>query len=235
VTLLLPIHILAGVIGLGAGAVTLYAVKGGRVHRRAGLVFACAMLIMSAIGAGLAAVRHQRLSGAVMAPQWSSVLAGLLTFYLVTTGWLTIRRTTRSLQWPTIVSLLFALTLGLASIRLGIDAQRSPGGKLNGQPAIPGFVFGGVALLAAVGDLRVMFGAAMNRAQRLARHLWRMCFALFIAALSFFLGQAHIFPKPIRKVPLLATPVLLVLVIMVYWLIRVRLTRWSPRARPPSP
>ena len=58
----------------------------------------------------------------------------------------------------------------------------------------------------------------------LRRHLWRMCFALFIAALSFFIGQARVFPKPVRIFPLLALPVLAVLVTMLYWLWRVRVS-----------
>ena len=57
-----------------------------------------------------------------------------------------------------------------------------------------------------------------------------MCFALFIAALSFFIGQAKVFPQPIRILPLLALPVLAVLVTMFYWLWRVRIRR---RARYP--
>ena len=50
-------------------------------------------------------------------------------------------------------------------------------------------------------------------------------FALFIAAMSFFLGQAKVIPKPIRIPGLLALPVLAVLVTMLYWLWRVRRKR----------
>ena len=60
---------------------------------------------------------------------------------------------------------------------------------------------------------------------RIARHLWRMCFALFIATGSFFLGQAKVIPKPIRIVPLLAIPALLPLVLLLYWLARVLFTQ----------
>jgi hypothetical protein len=52
-----------------------------------------------------------------------------------------------------------------------------------------------------------------------------MCFALFIAAISFFIGQAQVFPKPIQILPLLALPVVLVLVTMFYWLWRIRVIR----------
>jgi hypothetical protein len=49
-----------------------------------------------------------------------------------------------------------------------------------------------------------------------------MTFALFIAAMSFFLGQAKVIPKPIRIGPLLAIPPLAALVVMIWWLWRVR-------------
>ena len=52
-----------------------------------------------------------------------------------------------------------------------------------------------------------------------------MSFALFIAALSFFIGQAKVIPEPFRIMPLLALPVLAVLVTMFYWLWRVRFRR----------
>jgi hypothetical protein len=52
-----------------------------------------------------------------------------------------------------------------------------------------------------------------------------MCFALFIAALSFFIGQAKVIPRPVRIPALLALPVPAVLVAMLYWLWRVRFRR----------
>jgi peptidoglycan/LPS O-acetylase OafA/YrhL len=58
-------------------------------------------------------------------------------------------------------------------------------------------------------------------ARRIPRHLWRMCFALWIAATSFLLGQAEEFPTQLRIYPLLAVPMLLVFMLMLYWLVRV--------------
>jgi len=52
-----------------------------------------------------------------------------------------------------------------------------------------------------------------------------MCTALAIAAFSFFLGQAKVFPKPFRIYPLLAIPPLIVLVSLFYWLWRVRVRK----------
>jgi hypothetical protein len=99
----------------------------------------------------------------------------------------------------------------------------------NGIPAFPFFLFGVVGLLASAGDLRMIRSGALRGVPRLARHLWRMSFALFVAAMSFFIGQAKVIPKPIRIPGLLALPVLAVLVTMLYWLWRVRAKRRTER------
>ena len=52
-----------------------------------------------------------------------------------------------------------------------------------------------------------------------------MGLALFIATMSFFLGQSDEIPKSLRHPALLATPILAVLVTMLYWLWRVRIRR----------
>ena len=93
------------------------------------------------------------------------------------------------------------------------------------MPAFPFFLFAFVGLVGATGDFRVLRSGALRGTARLARHLWRMTFALFIAAMSFFIGQAKVIPKPIRIPALLAIPVLAVLVTMLYWLWRVRFRR----------
>ena len=66
---------------------------------------------------------------------------------------------------------------------------------------------------------------------RLARHLWRMCFALFIAAGSFFSIRervATILPEPFTTGPMRALPILLLFGAMFYWLWRVRGRRTLP-------
>jgi hypothetical protein len=96
------------------------------------------------------------------------------------------------------------------------------------MPAFPFLVFGSVGLLAGVGDLRLIRSGGVQTirgARRLTRHLWRMSFALLIAAFSFFLGQAKVIPKPIRIIPLLAIPPLVVLAALLYWMWRVRIRR----------
>jgi len=47
--ILLPIHIIAGLIAIAAGFVALYTVKGMKRHRKSGTVFVYAMLVLAAI------------------------------------------------------------------------------------------------------------------------------------------------------------------------------------------
>ena len=124
--------------------------------------------------------------------------------------------------------MLVALGVGFSSLAFAFEAIAN-GGARQGMPAFPFFLFGIVALLASAGDFRLLRSGSPQGAARIARHLWRMCVALLIAALSFFIGQSDEFPPALRIMPLLALPMLIVLGALFYWLWRVRVRRtWTP-------
>ena len=97
------------------------------------------------------------------------------------------------------------------------------------------FFMGSIMLLAGAGDVRMLVRGGVFGAKRIARHLWRMCFGLFIAAGSFFLGPSN---RPLRLLSavglgqhlspaLFSTPLylflsVLPLVLLIFWLVRVR-------------
>ena len=89
-------------------------------------------------------------------------------------------------------------------------------------------MFGIAGLAGGLLDARLLYAGANQGAHRNARHLWRMGFALWIATTSFFLGQAKLFPEPVRESGLLAVPVLLVAGMVLYWLVRVLRKRRLP-------
>jgi peptidoglycan/LPS O-acetylase OafA/YrhL len=181
------------------------------------MVFVYAMLVMSVSGAVMAALKPERVS----------VIAGLLTFYLVVTGLLTVRRHGQGFNWMDTGAMLFGLAVGITGFIFGVGGFSR---EIDGPPPAIAIVFGAVALLAAFGDVRMLLARGVPWSQRIARHLWRMCLALWIAAASFFLGQADEFPESLRIMPLLCSPVLLVMLLMFYWLVRVLFTQWRPRA-----
>jgi hypothetical protein len=111
----------------------------------------------------------------------------------------------------------------------------SPGGESWRTVGVMSLVFGTVMTLAAFGDIRVLRSRGLRNGPRLARHLWRMCFALFIAAGSFFAVPervATILPQPLTTGTMRALPILLLFGAMSYWLWRVRPRRTSPAKTP---
>jgi hypothetical protein len=231
------VHIIAGSVALGTGYVALFARKGANVHRTSGRVFVYAMLVMATFGFIIAATRG--VAPAVNMP------AAVIAAYLVLTSLTTVRPPATGERKWLIVGSVVSLATGVTSLTFAFQAVAA-GGTRNGMPAFPFFMFGIVGGLASIGDVRILRSSPPRGTARLTRHLWRMCFALFIAALSFFIGQADEVPEPLRIMPLLGLPVLLVLVTMFYWLWRVGYRRRlrgisvgaaieSPRSDPLTP
>lgn len=216
-TAITSLHILAGAIALVAGAIALSVTKGGRLHRKSGLTFVTAMLFMSASGAAIAAFIPVRVS----------VVAGMLTFYLVLTSLLTVRRIATSNRPIEIAAMSLGFVTGALGILFGAMALQTANGALDRYPAAIYFVFGSVALIGATLDARMLLANGINGKHRIARHLWRMCFAMYMATSAFFLGQAKFFPEILRNGWLLAVPVVMVVLTMLYWLARTLFARRS--------
>jgi uncharacterized membrane protein len=221
--LILFLHIAGGTVGIISGAVALLSRKGGRSHRIAGTVFLVSMLIMATIGAAA--------SPFLPVPSMTNVAAGTLTFYLVATGWMAIKRENGRIGRFEKGGLDVALGIVAASTSFILIALNSPSGKIDNMPPEGFFMFALVGAIAAAGDLKMILRGGVSGSARIARHLWRMSAALTIASGSFFLGQQRVMPVSMRGSPWLFVPVIAPLLLMVFWLIRVRLMPWfkSPR------
>jgi hypothetical protein len=220
-SLLLFLHICGAGIGLLSGTAALIFRKGFRWHRTAGNVFFVSMLIMSASGAGIAAF---------IKPNMGNVFGGVVTFYLVATGWLTIMRKEKETGSAESVLLLVALAAAGGGLTYGWEAAHSATGLKEGYPSGPYVVLGSLSLWAAALDVRMLIRGGVSGASRIARHLWRMCVAFLIAALSFFLGKQQHFPAALRGSQILNVPMILILIVMIYWLIRVRVATACKKA-----
>jgi hypothetical protein len=222
---ILLVHILAGTVGLLSGTAAIVFRKGSARHVLAGRIFVAAMLTMAVGATYLAIVKHQP----------SNIGGGILTFYLIGTGWLTARRRdgeTSRFDW---LLLLIPLTLGILTWMNGIKIVRSGASSQDGVPVGMTFFMGSIMLLAAAGDLRMLARGGLFGAKRIARHLWRMCFGLFIASGSFFFGPSN---RPLRLLSrvglgqhlpaaLFSTALYLILtllplILLIFWLLRVR-------------
>jgi len=216
---ILLLHICSGTTGVVSGFVAVFLRKGSRWHRIIGNVFFIAMLALAGSGAYMALVKSQV----------TNVLAGLLTCYMVATAWMTARRREGEPGIFDQVALLSVLAVAASELTFGFEALYNPAGTKYGYPALFYFIFGSVALLAATGDIRMLVRRGISGAQRTARHLWRMCFALFVAAGSIFLARPHLFPAVLRKTGVLLLLSFLPLILMVFWLIRIRIARASTK------
>lgn len=225
---LLLVHMTGGVVGMLSGAAALIFRKGSPRHVLAGKVFVASMLVMAAGAVYLAVLKHQT----------NNIGGGLLTFYLILTAWLTARRRdgeTSRYDW---LAMLVPLTLGLLTWMNGIRLVRMGASSEDGVPVGMSFFMGTVMLLAAAGDVRMLLRGGVAGAQRIVRHLWRMCFGLFIAAGSFFMGPnnrplrllsaigvgPHL-PAAIFSMALYLVLTVLPLILLVFWVFRVWLSK----------
>jgi hypothetical protein len=164
----------------------------------------------------------------------------------VTSAWLTARRRDGEAGNLDLVALMIPLAVGVGLASQGLEAANSQTGSKDGYPAATYFIFGSMALFFAAGDVRMLLRGGVSGTRRIARHLLRMCFALFFAAGSFFLGPSN---RPLRLLAtvglgqqlfaaLLRPKVLfllsfLPLILMIFWLVRVRFTNAYERKSVP--
>jgi hypothetical protein len=185
---ILMLHIAAGTLGMVAGFFAISFRKGSRLHNLTGDVFVISMLIMSACGMYLAVTKAKI----------GTFLGAAFTFYLVATAWKTARcsvEETGIFDWAAV---LIALSVAGANLTYGFEAAYSVTGQKYGYE--PGLYFfsGPLAVLAAAGDLRMLARGGISGTQRLARHLWRVCYAWFIAAGSYS-WPAKVMPRSVTE------------------------------------
>jgi len=149
--------------------------------------------------------------------------AGLVTAYLVLSGLLTVRPSSPRTRYIERGVMVAAFAFSGATLVLSMASASR--GEL--AFAVPAMMFGLLALCAGVGDWRMLRAGGLRGRERLRRHLWRMCTALFVASGSFFLGPVRRIPEPLRAAPFRVIP-LLVLLAMVYWLWRLGRKRRQP-------
>lgn len=207
--LVLAVHVATGIIALVAGFLAVAVRKGGTLHRRSGIVFVYSML-----ATGIAAM--------VVAMYEGKPPGGVVIVYFVFTAWTAVKPLAAMGRGVDVVLMALAAVLGTSEIARGFTALGRPGNQIEGVPAGMMFFIATIVLLAAIGDARMIRAGGIQGPQRVARHLWRMCFALYIASGSFFLGQMQVLPEPLRSLPLLLLLAVSPLIVLLYWMWRVR-------------
>lgn len=202
---LLVLHILGGAVAIVSGFLALFVGKGSTLHRRSGEVFVGAMVVL-----GLSAV------------PLGNVVGGFMAAYFVCTAFTTVRPVSRQFE---IGLMLFALAMGLLTVGDGV-ATLLEGKMFKAGVPVPMTLFlGTVLLLSAWGDYKLIRRGPLRGSPRIIRHLWRMCFSLWIAAGSFFTIRKRvetILPEPFLDLWVRMIPVVLPLLAIFYWLWRIK-------------
>jgi hypothetical protein len=209
------IHIAGGMLALATGAVALAVRKGGGMHVSAGTWFCVSMFVLG-------------VTASILAPFKSppdSPIGGIMVCYFVATAWMAARRQSGIPGRFEKIACTIVLLIAIAIIGEGVRLALSP----TPPSAPPGagalLVLGTICLLAGLGDLKFILRGKSTTTQRISRHLWRMCFAFFIATGSFFLGQQDVLPQAVRGSPILFVLAFAPFALMLFWLVRVRFAK----------
>ncbi|MGB9233800.1 MAG: DUF2306 domain-containing protein [Terriglobales bacterium] len=231
--LALILHVIAGTIALFAGIVAMSSRKGSSAHRVAGTVFFVSMLVMAVFADYLAVAIPE---------QMPNLFIGTFTIYLVATAWLTVRRKgTAGIPEKIALIVILCLWVPFAILSFQLATGVAPSFKsatpLEGPVRVAIYCFTFFVTMAAIGDARLVRAGGVTGARRIGRHLWRMCLGLAFAAGSAFTnGLPRLLPKTVH-VPLflLFVPQLSVLVLLIFWMIRVRFTGWYKNSASGTP
>ncbi|MEW6992498.1 hypothetical protein AADZ91_17670 [Colwelliaceae bacterium 6441] len=201
---MLAFHIIAGTIVFISGIGALTFSKGGKLHRVTGNVFFFALLLMAGSAAFLA----------------DDPTIAFSSIYFASTAWVVILKPEKTIG---IFEALAFLAISLICTRYFYIAFTSEPGFMTTMFTI----FGGVAFIAALLDLTMIIRGGVSGSHRIARHLWRMCYAMLGAVLSFVAITSDKWSAYIPE----NLPIYLMIIIMFYWLIKVLFTKWFVNAQ----
>lgn len=215
------IHIAGGMTALVCGAIAIAVRKGGSMHVSTGTGFCIAMFVLG-------------ITASILSPLKSppeSPVGGIMVCYFVATAWMAARNRSGMPGRFEKIACASVLLIAFAIIGEGIKLALDPSGHAGPPGPIVLIVLGGLCLLAGLADLRFIIRGKLTPAQRITRHLWRMCFAFFIATGSFFLGQMDVLPQAVRGSPILFVLAFAPFAVMIFWLVRVRFSKMISQLR----
>ena len=218
--LALVLHVAAGVVAILSGMVAMSVRKGGILHRKAGSIFGVSMVVMALFACYLAFV---------IPDQITNVFISTFSLYLVSTGWLTVKRDAPGL--PEKVALLVGICLCapflILSFQLvmGLPPLFKSAVPFEGPVLVAVYMITSLLAVAVIGDAKLVFAGGISGVSRISRHLWRMGLGLTLAVGSGFSnGLARLLPGPYHVPTAFFFPKFIPLCLVIYWLIRVRYT-----------
>ena len=204
------LHIITGSIAVIAGVLALIQKKGQKPHRLSGKVFVISMTIMALSGAYIAYLK----------PMMITLIAGFYTLHLVLTAYMVVKSPEKTCTQFDYYTPLSSCGLVCLSVYFGLQALNHENGTFQEFSHEPYFFFALLSAIVLIGDIRLLICKGLTHGHRLTRHVWRMCFALYLAIGSFFGQGAKALPETISQSVLIELPEPLILLIMTFWLLK---------------
>lgn len=217
--LLILIHIVSGALALLAGYAVILCKKGAVTHKYLGRAYVVSMLALGLSGTYIALVRGVPIS----------ILNGLVLCYFVLSALNIMWQPANRVNWLDKVLMVAALFLTFGFAWYAYQTTQVPSGELAGFGIMAFLVFGSVMAISTIADLRYIKLGGLAKNKRLIRHLWRMYFPLFMSTAAFFLGQAKLLPEALQRAEVLFTPVALVVCTALFWVMKVRMGKFTPQ------
>ncbi len=233
------LHVLIGTIGIVSGVAALVFSKGKKQHKLAGNIFFITMLVSASFGLHTAYLK----TDIPFSTALFTCFIGFFTLYLVSTSWITVKRRPGKKGKAEVIALVYILAVAIYALTFGVDAAKADAGiSKNGAPAMDVgvfYFFAVFAILLALGDLLLIKAGGIRGTKRIARHLWRMTMAFIMSVAIVFLGNSHVFPKAIQEfsvffVPVLAIPVLCLIVVLLWSLLKIFVLNKAKKRAPLS-
>lgn len=206
------IHTPAGAIVLVTAVFALFAKKGSALHKKAGFYFTLSMMVM--LVSGIAAAYLKNSIGDMM--------LGAIVMYTVFTAWLTAHNKRNETGLLEVIALIWIASFAITAFAISM-------GWLEQEAPFPYMIWGGLAIIFLLGDIRNLYQSGLCGTQRIIRHVSRIGFSLVWAALAFtdkIVKMVGADLKSMQEEQLLlivAIPTMLILITIVYWISQILL------------
>ncbi|MDE8603608.1 hypothetical protein M3I01_011965 [Marinomonas sp. RSW2] len=204
------IHAPAGTLVLVSAVVAMFAKKGSALHRKAGSYFTVFMMVMLISGIVAAYLKNSI----------GDMMLGAIVLYTVFTAWLTVHHKKYETGFLEVTALIWIVGFAITAffISMGWQEVETPFAYL---------IWGGLAILCALGDIRNLYCLGLSGTQRIIRHVWRIGFSLIWTALAFTDKIVKMMGANVKNMQeeqllfIVAVPTLLILLTILYWITQI--------------
>lgn len=204
------IHAPAGTLVLVTAVFAMFAEKGSVLHRKAGSCFTLSMMVMLVSG----------VAAAYLKSSIDDMMLGAIVIYTVFTAWLAVYHKKNETGLLEVTALIWVVGFAITAFSMSI-------GWREVEARFAYLIWGVLAALCALGDIRNIYQSGLSGSQRIIRHVWRIGFSVVWAALAFtdkivkMMGANLKSMQEEQLLLIVAIPAMLILIITVYWVSKI--------------